>query len=245
MPRIPKTAELLAQRLRRQIIRGEIKAGEALPPESSLIEEFAVSRPTLREAYRVLESEQLITVRRGSRGGARVHAPSPVVAARYAGLVLEFQGATLADVYQARTMIEVPCAAALARQRSKDDLAQLWASVESGESLKNDRPRLIVHHTEFHALVVDLASNLTMSLLNQILRAIIDTANVRRVEYQPLGQSHDYAFGHGVRAHRRLVEFIEAKDADGAAALWTKHLVEANRYLLELPGATTVVDLLE
>ena len=245
LPRIPKTAELLAQRLRRQIIRGEIKAGESLPPESALIEEFGISRPTLREAYRVLESEQLITVRRGSRGGARVHAPSAAVAARYAGLVLEFQGATLADVYAARTMIEAPCAARLAKQRSKSDLEALWASVTHGESLKGDRRRLIVHHTEFHALVVELSANLTMRLLNGMLRQIIDLANIRRVEYEPQKESHDYAFGHGVRAHRRLVEFIDERDSDGAAALWSKHLMEANRYLLELPGATTVVDLLE
>lgn len=243
--RVPKTAELVAQHLRRQIVSGELKAGANLPPESSLIEEYGVSRPTLREAYRVLESEQLISIRRGARGGARVHAPSADVAARYAGLVLEFQGATLADVYAARTMIEAPCAALLARQRTKADLAKLFGSVEHGESLNNDRPRLIRHHTDFHALVVELAGNHTMNLLNGILRSIIDTANVRRVEYEPQGQSHDYAFRHGVRAHRRLVEMIEAKDADAAGMLWTKHLVEANRYLLELPGATTVVDLLE
>jgi DNA-binding FadR family transcriptional regulator len=243
--RVPKTAELVAQRLRRQIIRGEIPAGSALPPESTLIEDYGVSRPTLREAFRVLEAEQLITVRRGSRGGARVHAPSAEAAARYAGLVLEFEGATLTDVYEARTMIEAPCAARLARQRTKSDLKALWESVEYGESIESDRSRLIVHHTEFHALVVDLAGNHTMSLLNGIIRSILDTASVRRVAYEPQQQSHDYAFRHGLRAHRRLVELIEGRDAEGASTLWMKHLVEANRYLLELPDATTVVDLLE
>jgi DNA-binding FadR family transcriptional regulator len=243
--RVPKTAELVAQRLRRQIIRGEIPTGASLPPEGTLIEEFGVSRPTLREAFRVLEAEQLITVRRGSRGGARVHAPSAEAAARYAGLVLEFGGATLTDVYEARTMIEVPCVARLARQRTKADLKQLWDSVNYGETIKDDRARLIVHHTEFHALVVDLAGNHTMSLLNGIIRSILDTANVRRVAYEPEQQSHERAFHHGLRAHRRLVELIEGRDAEGASALWAKHLVEANRYLLELPNATTVVDLLE
>lgn len=243
--RVPKTAELVAQRLRRQIIRGELPAGAALPPESALVEQYGVSRPTLREAFRVLEAEQLITVRRGSRGGARVHAPSAEVAARYAGLVLEFEGATLTDVYEARTMLEVPCVARLARQRTKADLKVLWDSVDHGESIEDDRARLIVHHTEFHALVVDLAGNLTMSLMSGIIRSILDTANVRRVAYEPQQQSHDRAFRHGVRAHRRLVELIEARDAEAAGALWLKHLVEANRYLLELPDATTVVDLLE
>src|SRR5439155_5195777 len=64
--RVPKTAELVAAHLRRQIVRGELKEGDALPPETALMEQFNVSRPTLREAFRVLESEALITVRRGS-----------------------------------------------------------------------------------------------------------------------------------------------------------------------------------
>ena len=83
--RVPKMAELVAAQLRRKIVRGELAEGEALPSESALMAEFAVSRPTLREAFRVLESESLISVRRGARGGARVQVPEGTVAARYAG----------------------------------------------------------------------------------------------------------------------------------------------------------------
>jgi DNA-binding FadR family transcriptional regulator len=85
-------AELVAQQLRRQIIRGELPEGAALPSEAALMTRFGVSRPTLREAFRVLESEGLINVRRGAHGGARVQVPSGEAAARYAGLVLEFRG---------------------------------------------------------------------------------------------------------------------------------------------------------
>ena len=92
--RVPKMAELVAQQLRRQIIRGELPEGAALPSEAALMTQFGVSRPTLREAFRVLESEGLINVRRGAHGGARVQIPNGEAAARYAGLVLEFRGAT-------------------------------------------------------------------------------------------------------------------------------------------------------
>ena len=162
--RVPKTAELVAHRLRRQIISGELAEGDALPSEAMLTEAFGVSRPTLREAFRVLEAERLISVRRGARGGARVHAPSPDVAARYAGFVLEHQATTLADVYAARVMIESPCAALLAKRRTDRDLEQLWRSVDEGEAIGDDRHRLIRHHTEFHALVVRLADNHTCLL---------------------------------------------------------------------------------
>src|SRR5215469_13170744 len=87
--RAPKTSELIAAQLRRQIVRGAVKPGEKLPPETRLMEQFGVSRPTIREAFRILETERLITVRPGSRGGAQVVAPDPTVAARYVGLLLQ------------------------------------------------------------------------------------------------------------------------------------------------------------
>ena len=63
------------------------------------MEHFSVSRPTLREAVRVLEAERLVEVRRGSRSGARICVPGPEVVARPASLLLELAGATVADVY--------------------------------------------------------------------------------------------------------------------------------------------------
>jgi GntR family transcriptional regulator, transcriptional repressor for pyruvate dehydrogenase complex len=87
---------LLAARIRGQIVRGELKEGDRLPSEIELMERFGVSRPTLREAFRILEAEDLISVKRGSRGGARVTQPSLSVAARYVGLLLQLQGATTA-----------------------------------------------------------------------------------------------------------------------------------------------------
>ena len=90
-----------------------------------LLEQFGVSRPTLREAFRVLEAEGLISVRRGAHGGARVHPPNDDVAARYAGLILEHRGTTVADVYQASAILEPPCAALVARKRTPGDLKEL------------------------------------------------------------------------------------------------------------------------
>ena len=68
--RAPKTAELISNYLRTRIVRGELKPGEKLPSEAKLMEQFRVSRPTLREAFRILETESLISVRRGSAPSA-------------------------------------------------------------------------------------------------------------------------------------------------------------------------------
>ena len=128
--RAPKTAELIAIHLRRQIVRGELKPGETLPPEMQLVGQFGVSRPTLREAFRILEAETLLSVRRGSRGGAQVMSPDVSVAARNIGLLLQIQGTTIDDVYQARMISEPPCAALLAKRRTQQDIDDLTEVVE-------------------------------------------------------------------------------------------------------------------
>jgi DNA-binding FadR family transcriptional regulator len=58
--RVPKAAELVAAPLRRQIITGELSEGDALPSEAALMTQFRISRATLREAFRILESESLM-----------------------------------------------------------------------------------------------------------------------------------------------------------------------------------------
>jgi len=80
-----KTGEMIASYLRGKIVRGELAEGDCLPSEVELMRQFDVSRPTLREAFRILEAESLIGVRRGSRGGAQVLEPDPAVAARHVG----------------------------------------------------------------------------------------------------------------------------------------------------------------
>jgi GntR family transcriptional regulator, transcriptional repressor for pyruvate dehydrogenase complex len=80
--RSPKTAELVAPTLRRMVVDGQLTEGDFLPHETELMAHFGISRPTLREAVRVLESERLVEVRRGSRTGARVRLPGPEIVAR-------------------------------------------------------------------------------------------------------------------------------------------------------------------
>lgn len=243
--RVPKMAELVAAQLRRKIISGQLAEGDSLPGESVLMEEFAVSRPTLREAFRVLESESLISIRRGARGGARVHTPEGSVAARYAGLVLEHRGTTLKDVYDARTLIETPCAALLADRRDETDLARLRAAVADAQALVTDPSAFIREHMRFHALVVELAGNQTLAVLNGMVRHIIDQANWSHVDLDAGSPQNVRANKRGLRAHELLVELVAARDAAGAEALWLRHLQEAEDYLLQNGSMTTVLDLLD
>src|SRR6201992_1863822 len=132
----PKMADRVATQLRRMFIRGDIPEGTMLPPESELMERFGVSRPTLREACRVLESESLIEVQRGVRGGARVTRPRRKTLARYAGLILECEGVTIKDVYDARMALETPMVVQLAKVRNAAVIAELEEIVDRESRLE-------------------------------------------------------------------------------------------------------------
>ena len=96
-----KAADVAAAALRRRIILGELQEGDALPHEDVLLDDLGVSKPTLRQAIRILESESLVTVRLGSRGGIHVSVPRIETAAGYAATVLEYRGTTTSDLFSA------------------------------------------------------------------------------------------------------------------------------------------------
>jgi DNA-binding FadR family transcriptional regulator len=242
--RVPKMAELVAQQLRRQIIRGELPEGAALPSEAALMTRFGVSRPTLREAFRVLESEGLINVRRGAHGGARVQVPNGEAAARYAGLVLEFRGATLQDVYEARGVLEPPCARRLATRRTKADIERLRENIAATRAAIDDPATHIRLNNEFHAMMIEMAGNQTIIVLNSMVRHIIDLSSFLHVEEDAGTPALTRATKKGIRAHELLVDYLESKDADQAEEIWRKHLTEAQYYMLGGGDPKTVLDLL-
>ncbi|WP_322752267.1 FadR/GntR family transcriptional regulator [Frankia sp. Cas3] len=252
--RVPKTAELVAAHLRRQIVRGELVEGDALPPEAVLMEQFGVSRPTLREAFRVLESEALISVRRGAHGGARVHTPNGDVAARYAALVLEHRGTTLADIHQARALIEPPCIRQIAERHTDDDLTELRAALTAVEAADDNHSQLQAADTDFRGLLIELAGNQTLLVLAGMLRHIVSLAQgsgsvpdntpatpaTPGAPGAPGGAGPAGAANH--RPHRELVALIEAGQAAAAEDLWRRHLLATNPFAGH--DQATVLDLL-
>jgi GntR family transcriptional regulator, transcriptional repressor for pyruvate dehydrogenase complex len=228
--RVPKMAELVASQLRRRIVTGELTEGDALPSEAVLMTQFGVSRPTLREAFRILEAESLIVVRRGAGGGGRVQLPSDEVAARYAALVLEHRRTTVHDVWEARSLFEAPAAGVLAVNRSDADIAALRAALEAHDLLE-DPADIVRAHNEFHSLVVRLAGNDTLSLFNVMLAGIIERSSWRQVQADLGSATHDRIERGTLRSHHDLVEQIVARDAAAAEATWRRHLTAGSAYL--------------
>ena len=242
--KVPKTAELVAAQLRRQIVRGDLQEGDALPPEASLMEQFGVSRPTLREAFRVLESEALISVRRGARGGARVHAPDGDVAARYAGLVLQFRGATLEDVYGARKAIELPAVRRLAQHHDAAAIRVLEDNLAAARAHIDDPAELIRRQEEFHLLVVRHSGNQTLTIFAEMLHHLIELHSESYVARWGGEPRERKGAKQGERTHELFLERVVSRDADGAEELWSRHLDEGAEYVLRGSDARTVLDLL-
>jgi len=236
--RAPKTSELIAAELRRQIVRGSVKPGEKLPPETELMAQFGVSRPTIREAFRILETERLIVVRPGSRGGAQVVAPDVTVAARYFGLLLQLQGTTIDDVYEARKVAEPVCAGLLALRRTERDLADLVGVVAEIELAIADRsvpdPVLWSRLTHrFHELIMQRSGNKTLALQGAVLHDIVATHTELRVSRNFDAAESPGRFRRAVKSYKKLVALVEERDADGAEQLWRSHMESAAEFLLK------------
>ncbi len=240
--REPKMADRVATVLRRMFIRGEIAEGTMLPPESELMERFGVSRPTLREAFRVLESESLIEVQRGVRGGARVTRPRRETLARYAGLVLESEGVTVKDVFDARVALETPMVVQLAKDRDPAVIAELEDMVERDAQLIKGA-HAADQLTDFHAAIARLSGNKTLQIVSAMLHHIIEKAN--RSLQPTAGTRAEQAVRRSAKTHRMIVDLIKAGEAEKAGELWSRHLRKAEEFVLTGAELSTVVDLLD
>jgi DNA-binding FadR family transcriptional regulator len=236
--RLPKMAEVVAEYIRRDIVTGVLKEGESLPPAAVLIERFGVSKPTIREALRILESEALIEVRRGA-SGARVQLPNEAAAGRSVGILLQLHQTTLEDVSQARMTFEPPLAGLLARSWDDGDMAQLQHGLETSRQALADPIAFAECQADFHQLVVTLAGNRTLALmarlLNEVIRLHETAVNVDR-EHDPLRTA-------ALHEHEDFVKLLAARRDVDAEAFWKAHLRTNAENLLGSSGPHTVLEL--
>ena len=166
--------QLIADDLRGLILSGEVGDGASLGRETELVARYGVSRPCLREALRILETEGLVTVARGARGGVTAHLPDRRIAARMAAMLLQTRNVSLADVHGARAYIEPLAARVLAERRSwAQAVRQLGRLVEDQEASVGDPPRFGAANAAFHHELVALAGNQTLGILTEVLDEIV------------------------------------------------------------------------
>jgi DNA-binding FadR family transcriptional regulator len=225
----------VAEYLRSQIGSGELSPGDTLTLEADLLKKFQVSRPTLREALRVLESEGLIQLGRGSRKGATVLAPSSHTAAKYGGLYLATQGTTIGEVHQVRTLIEPSMVAVLARNPSKECIQAFEKCVADQRSAikSKDYGAAVSALDDLHRLMIRYADNRALSLLAGVLGnmpakayrqpLLAGSLNTRRAFQRRTEKS--------VEAHGQLADLIARGQSKKAEEFWRDYMQDTAEFL--------------
>ncbi|WP_426574461.1 FadR/GntR family transcriptional regulator [Aquihabitans sp. McL0605] len=240
----PRVGELVAAELRRRILASGDEQ-YALPTQDQLVQEFGVSYPSVREAVRILETEGLVTVRRGKIGGLETHRPDERSAAYHLGLVLQGDGVSVADLAGALQQLEPLGAAACAGRadRKRAVLPLLRDNIERSAELVSDGVDFTHTAREFHDLVVACTPNAT---LRSVIRSLVALWSAQeeawaesrssRGEYPSVAEARAV-----VRTHGRIADAIEAGDAAEAERLVRVH-VAATQDLVLADDPEGVVD---
>ena len=241
----PKAAETAAAELRRQIVSGRLKPGDKLHPENVLQTEFDISRPTMREALRILESESLITISRGKHGGARVISIDLGAAARQAGVYLQIEGTTLQDVWQARTIIEPPAAGLLASRRNQAALAELEANIAAARiAAATDLIRYADLTAEFSLLIVKHCGNKTVHLMAALIYDIIRRQHENVTERTQARASVGRLRQENIRGRVKAVELMRKGTPEAAERFWREHLTHMRDLVLAAYHGPATIDVL-
>ena len=231
-----RVSDDLARQLRGRILRNEF-ADALLPKQEDLIREYGVSAQSVREAFRMLEAEGLITVRRGSVGGALVHVPDASSTAHAVGLALQSEGATLDDVSVALLRLDALAAGACAARPDRDDavVPRLLGEIEDAER-GLEGPEWLHASMRFHHMMADLSGNITSALLVKTLFAIWEAHSeewasvLGHTEYVGLDRRKEMT-----ACHVELVALIEAGDVAAAERAAAEHLRTSHQPLLSKP----------
>ena len=226
----------MADELRQQIVDGRLADGDLLPGQKQLVEHFNVSLVSVRESLRILETEGLVSVRRGNRGGAVVHAPAKSSAAYMLGLVLQSDSVPIADLCTALREFEPSCAAlaALRPDRATTLVPELIQSNDLMAENLNDPEKFSEIGGEFHHLLARGCGNHTMVVVMGSLEALWAS---QEGAWFTQAKEHN-AFPTlakrraTLNAHVKLTEAIADGDVDRARRLTYKHVNDAHTHAL-------------
>ena len=234
--RVKKMSEVIADQLRAKIARGEISGGDVLPNERLLQEEFGVSRPTLREAMRILEVEGLLVTPRGGSKGAQITSPSSKQAARYAGLILQVRGTTLADIFALRTLVEPAAARALAEMPVRPDLAPLRDLLVKASKVRDLR-QLTLQMNAFDRALLELTGNEALRLVGEMISHII-SLHLHTIpdNIEGVNPARLRALENMLEQFDRILDAIEAGDADLTEELMKVRMREREAFQQDRSG---------
>lgn len=218
MPPSTRIAYLgVADQLRERILAGKLVAGDRLPSEAELCGQFGVSRSTIREALRILSSRHLLTTSRGVGGGSQVaqidHDDVSQMLQDFIILLTQSEGISLAELLEARDLMEVPATRLAASRRTEAQLARLRATIP-----ETDDPADVVDlNRRFHHVLLELAGNRLLTVLTEPMFRAVQTRFVRNTAILAMRAEI-------TADHVAIVEAVEAGDAERAGHEMAGHL---------------------
>jgi GntR family transcriptional repressor for pyruvate dehydrogenase complex len=227
--RIARASEAIVDQIEEHIFQGTLKPGNRLPPERELAQQFGVSRITIRDALRSLESRGFIEIRVGAGGGAFVkQANSDTVGETLYDMVRRHR-ITLAELIEARSFLEPAIAELAARKATPDDLVALRQAIAQAEQALGVHP-FMPSSLAFHIALATASHNAVMASTVYALRTALYAAldQLR----QPVAEIPQVA----IREHLEILRAVEAHDAARARQLMYDHLAYFEQHLREVLG---------
>ncbi|HUH70235.1 MAG TPA: FCD domain-containing protein [Mycobacterium sp.] len=224
--RANKLASTIARRIEADIVGRGWPIGASLGSEHALQQRFRVSRSVLREAVRLVEHHQVARMRRGPNGGLLICEPNAGPATRAVVIYLEYLGATLGDLLNARLVLE-PLAASLAAEHIDEaGIGRLRAVLRAEENWK---PGLPPPRDEFHIALAEQSKNPVLQLFIDVLMRL--TARYARKARTDSATEAVEAIDHMHNDQWQIVAAVTAGDSARAKTLSERHVEAVTAWL--------------
>lgn len=225
--RASKTSELLAREIIYDVERRNLKAGNVLPSETAMLSQYGVSRGSLREALRILETHGLVSMKPGPGGGPVLETVNPKDFGRMATFYFRLEGATFGELLEALAVVE-PVYARLAAQRCASGLTDQRMRIaleETTEMSVSNQDRYTQSARSFHSIIASSSGNKILDIFGQALREIF-TDRVGTAALYP--QRHRELVR---KEHMEIAAAILAGKEQRAHTLMLKHSVGLAEYV--------------
>lgn len=225
-----KVALDIIRQVRRTILEGKLRPGDRLPPEKELVLKFGVSKHSLREALRALESMGFLSIRKGAGGGAVVLEVDMKTTRDSIFNFLYFQNVTVADLSQVRRIFEPHLAKMAAERMSEEELGRLRLIHERCHDALARGENIYKHEIEFHRVIAEAGGNPVLVLIQDFVNSLLgDLKRDLRPGLEFLEQVLD--------AHDRILAAVQAGDGDVASDEMLRHVCEVENSLEDIRAA--------
>lgn len=206
------------------ITRGALKPGERLPSERELVVQFGTSRPTVREALRVLEAHGVVRSRPGDPNGPEVLPFSPDVLARQMTRLVQLDGMSLADLLAFRMMIDGSASRLAARLHTQEELAAMEQTIVVMEqAIDTGYDEFSEADVAFHDAIAKASRNAMIQVCHNVVRDVV----VRLIEDKVRrARGSEALMRESLRHHREVLEAISGGDGEGAARIARRKLYD-------------------